>query len=145
MLHALAQFRGRTAAFFFAHLVEPLDGLLQRGGHVLLEFVRGIARLGGIQRARQLQHGVEVRLRAHAELLRRLAKCSQVSADQLAIDRERRSARALQAESDLDVSAMQALLQHPPHLHLHRIQLARDPQVQIQEAMVHRLQAERQA
>ncbi len=36
MLHTLTQLSSRAATFFFAHVIQPLDSLLQRGGDVLL-------------------------------------------------------------------------------------------------------------
>ena len=66
--------------------------LFQRRGDVLLQRCQGIAVLGGIQRAGQLEDGVQVGLGAHAEFLGDLAKGLQVSADQFAVHGESRAA-----------------------------------------------------
>ena len=42
MLHTLAQLGDGATTFVLAHVIEPLDGLLQCGGYMLLELVSGI-------------------------------------------------------------------------------------------------------
>ena len=146
MLHALAQLGHRAAAFFFAHVVQAFDGLFQRRRHML---VSSSSPASSDLAAFRAPGSFSTAFRSGSALTPNssaaCAKGAQVSADQFAIDRERRSAGALQAERDFDMSTMQALLEHPAHLHLDGIEFVGHPQVQVEEAMVHRLQAQRDA
>jgi len=144
MGHASAQLRRHAAAFLLAHVVEPLDALFQSGGHLLLQRTECVAIFRRVQRARQLEHGVEVGLGADAKLFRDLAKGAQVSSHQFAVDGKGRAAAALHGQSDFYVAAVQALLEHAANFHLDGIQFDRQAQVQVEEAMVHRLQAQSQ-
>ena len=141
MGHAVAQLLHRSAAFLFAHGIQPLDTVFQGSRYLLLQSSHGIAVFGGIQSARQLEHRIQVGLGADAELFGDVAEGAQIAAYQLAIHRKRGPAATLQAERDFDVAAMQPVLQHAADFHLHRIQFDRQPQVQIQEPVVDRLQA----
>ncbi len=138
MRHAIAQLCHRAAPFLFAHVVQPFDGLLQCRGHVLLQNRQGVAVLGCIERPGKLEHGIEIRLGADPELLGYLAEGAQISAHQVAIDSEGRAPATLQAQRDFQVSAVQALFQHAANLHLHRIELVGDAQVQVEKTVIHR-------
>ena len=49
MGHALAQFAGNAAAFFFAHLIEPVESLADLGHDCGLNLAVG-AFVGGVER-----------------------------------------------------------------------------------------------
>ncbi len=142
--HAGAQLGNGSATFFFAHVIQPRNAFFQGRGHLLLQSAHGVAVLGGVQGAGQLEHRVEIRFGADPELLGHFAEGPQISADEIAVDREGRAAAALQADRDLDMAAVQALFQHPAHFHLHRIEFAGQAQMEIEKAVVHRFQAESQ-
>ena len=142
MRHAFAQLRCGTPALLLAHEVQPLDTLLQRRGYLLLHRGHGIAAFGGIQRARYFKHCVQVGLGAHAKLFGNFAEGAQVAADQVAVHGKRDPAAALQAEGHFDVTTVQMLLQHAADLHFDGVHFRRKTQMQIEKAMVHRLQAE---
>ncbi len=125
MRHAVAQLGNCAPSLFLAHVIQPLDALFQSRRYLFLQSGHGIAVFGGVQSAGQLEHRVQVRLGAHAELLGYFAEGSQIAAHQIHDSRRKRgAAAALQAEGDFDVPAVQPLLQHAADLHLHGIELA---------------------
>src|ERR1700683_760908 len=97
MSHTIVQLRHRAVTFFFAHVIQALDGLLQSRCNLLLHSGDTCAVLGGIERARQLQPATQARLGADAELSGHAAKGAKSPADEVPIPRERRPAATLKS------------------------------------------------
>ena len=98
-----------------------------------------------IQRAGHAQDCVQVGLGSQAELGRRRAKCLDVAAGDLAVEREAFAAAALQVESQFHVSARQFLLQQAAQLHLQSIAVGGHAEVHVEKAVVHGLQRQGEA
>ena len=144
MGHALPQLALDAAAFFLAHLVEVVEQLFHLGQD--RRFKRAIGRKRGrVQSAGHAQDRVQVGLGRQAELRRRRAKCLNVAAYDLAVEREALAAAALQIERQLHVAAGQFLFQQAAQFHFQRIAVRRHAEVHIEKAMVHRLQRQGEA
>ena len=118
--------RDGAAAFFFAHAVQPLDGIVPAPSVTCFSSALMASPIvGRIQRARQLQDDVQVGLGAHAEFFGDVAKGPQIAADQFAVHREAGAASALHGDGDFEVSAVQPLFEHAADLHLDGVELRR--------------------
>ena len=95
---------------------------------------------GRIERAGNAQNGVEIGSSGKGEFRRGATKGGNVSADHCSIQRECIVAAALETEGNLDVPSRHLFLEYAAELHFERVSTGWQPEVQIEETMVHRLQ-----
>src|SRR5579859_98690 len=146
MSHALAKFAGNAAAFLLAHLIEALENLADLRQNRGLNFCLDVF-VGGIESAWDAEDCVEVGLDGEGEFGGGGAKCGNVSANQFAVERESLAAGALETEGNFHVAASDLFFEKTAQLHLQRVSAGRKAEVQIEEAVIDRLQrkSERQA
>ena len=141
--HALAQLALDAPAFLVAHGIEQASGFLQLGQHRRVQLLVG-GLFGAAHGPRQPQDRVQIGLRRDAELLGRAAEGPDVPAHQFAVQGEAVAGDFLHAQDQLHVAARQVLLQETADLHLQRVGLSRHAQVKIEEAVVDRLERQRE-
>jgi hypothetical protein len=135
--HALAQFALNASAFFLAHLVETIESFVHPGQHCRFKIFTIRRAGGGIQRTGYPQDGVEIGLGRKRKLSRRRLKRRQISCHQRTVQRKGIAGSALQAQRNFDMPTRDFFFQQPPQLHLQRIRARRQPEVQVQKAVVH--------
>ncbi len=122
-------------------MIEKLFHLCQDG-----RLKRAVGRQGrGVERPRQSQDCIQIRLGRQPELRRRRPKCLNVTSRDLAVERETLVPATLQIERQLHVAPGQFLFEQAAQFHLQRIAVRRHTEVDIQETMVHRLQRQSEA
>src|ERR1051326_3909080 len=135
MTHALAKFAGNAAAFLLAHLIEALENLADLRQNRGLNFCLDVF-VGRIESAGDAEDGVQVGLGGEGEFGGSGAKCGNVPADQLAVERESLAAGALETEGNFHVAASDLLFEKTAQLHLQRVSAGRKTEVQIEEVSV---------
>ena len=111
--------------------------------HRGLEFFSGFLRCR-IHRSRHAQDDVQIGLAGDAELVGRRAEGLHVAGNQLAVERDAVAARVFQAQGHLDVAARQFFFQQAAQLHLQRVGIRGQAEVQVEKTMVDRLQRQAQ-
>src|SRR5579871_2447323 len=140
--HTLPQFAGNAAAFFFTHLIQPVESLTDFRHDGAFDLPVG-AVIGGIESSGDAQYGSEIGHSGKGKLGSSGTESSDVSANNFAIQRERFAGRALQAQRNLYVAPRHLLFQKAPELHLERIGARRKAEVQVKKSMIDGFQGKR--
>ena len=100
---------------------------------------------GGIERTGHPQDGVEVRFRRDPKLRRGHAKGMHVAPDNLPVERQALPRGAVQIQGQLDMAASQFFLEPAPQLHFEGVGVGRQAEVDVEKAVIHGLEREREA
>jgi hypothetical protein len=141
--HALAKFAFNAAAFFFAHSIQTLERITGSSHYSGLERIIGRITCR-IESSRNAEDNVEIGLSGDGELSGCSPECGDISRNQRTIQRESFVIPPLQIKRDLDMAARNLLFEQPPKLHFERIGAGRQPKMEIEKAVVHRFQRERE-